>query len=277
MSKPDKQLAALLSLLQDDDPRVASLAMEQVLKLGNVAEQTIAELQEDGNQQLRHRIHQLSSILARRRTRQEFVAAVHADALSLWEGVCKINELYDPQCNLDAIRKQIRELAAELPAGTIGASRIAALMKKRDYLVPEEDTLDSELYMMDSALETKYGSAPALCVVAMQVGSLRRWKAEAVLYEGRMCLLEENDVLVDPAANWKVRNLESSEKLHRCSKRDVWYIFLAQLFLVALVDGQLRDLYHFGDLLTALNQGSVDELPYPLGETGVRIGGEVDR
>jgi hypothetical protein len=48
---------------------------------------------------------------------------------------------------------------------------------------------------------------------------------------------------------------------------DVLLSVLVQLFLIALVDGQLRDLYHFGDLLTALNNEDVDALPFPLGRS----------
>jgi hypothetical protein len=166
---------------------------------------------------------------------------------------------------MERVNRGVRELASELPGVHVKAADIAALMKEKEFFVPEEDMLDGELYMVDSVLETRYGSAIALSVLAFRLGELRDWKADLVLFEGRLCLLEKDGILLDPASRWKVHPLEESDKLHRCGKKDVWFMFLSQLFLIALVEGQLRDLYHFGDLLTALNEGSVDDLPAPLG------------
>jgi len=260
----DKSFGALLSLLQDDDAKVASLAMEQFLKLGDVSA-ALARFQEDGDSRVRHRIHQIGSIVIRRKARQAFIDNVRSGQPDLWQGVCQINGLYDPQSSMDKVNRSVRELASELPGIHVKAADIAALMKEKEFFVPEEDMLDGELYMVDSVLETRYGSAIALCVLAFRLGELRDWKADPVLFEGRLCLLEKDGVLLDPANKWKVHALEESDKLHKCAKKDVWFMFLSQLFLIALVEGQLRDLYHFGDLLTALNEGTIDDLPAPLG------------
>lgn len=261
-----------MSLLQDDDPKVASLAMEQFLKLGDVGA-AVAEFQEDGNSKVRHRIHQISSIIIRRQARDQFIQAVRNGTCTLWEGVSRINVLYDPQSSIQKTDAMVRELARELPATGSTAETIAELMTEKEFTMPDEDMLDGELYMMDSVLETKYGSAAALCVLARQVGELRDWKAVPVLFEGRLCLLQSPGILLDPAHKWRLHALEESDKLHTCAKRDVWYMFLTQLFLIALVDGQLRDLHHFGDLLTALNDGNVGQLPYPLGGGGEEAAG----
>jgi len=260
----DKEFDALLSLLQDDDAKVASLAMEQFLKLGDV-NQAVATYQEDGNTRVRKRMHQISGIMMRREARGKFIDAVRGDHPTLWEGICRINGLYDPRSSVDKTNRQVRELASELPAVNVGAKDIAALMAEKEFVVPEEDVLDGELYMMDSLLETKYGSPAALCILASRVGELRDWSAAPVLFEGRLCLLEKDGILLDPASRWKVHELSESDKLHTCTKKDVWFMFLSQLLLIALVEGQLRDLYHFGDLLTALNGNSINDLPYPLG------------
>lgn len=264
MRTTDKEFDALLSLLQDEDAKVASLAMEQFLKLGDVSH-ALARFQEHGNSRIRHRIHQIGSIILRRKAKRQFTQAVDEDTPSLWQGVCEINQLYDPQSNIDKLNRQVRELASELPGIQVKAADVAALMKEKEFLVPDEDVLDGELYMMDSVMDTRYGSAVALAVLAGRLGELRDWEAAPVLFEGRLCLIEKEGVLLDPAGKWKVSLLKESDKLHTCAKADVWFMFLSQLFLVALVEGQLRDLYHFGDLLTALNGHNVDDLPYPLG------------
>ncbi|MDT8391448.1 MAG: hypothetical protein RRC34_13170 [Lentisphaeria bacterium] len=265
MKTSDKEFSALLSLLQDDDTKVASLAMEHFLKLGDLGT-AIAMYQDDGDSQVRKRMHQMSAILSRRNARKQFIEAVRENVPELWDGVCRVNILYDPQASLDKINRQARDLASGLPASGTGVKAVAAFMKDREFMVPNEDILDGELYMMDSVLETNFGSAAALCALASRVGELRGWESRPVLFEGRLCLLGHENILVDPGNDWKLRKLDADHKVHACAKKDVWMMFLSQLFLIALVDGQLRDLYHFGDLLTALNGGTVNDLPYPLGE-----------
>ncbi len=266
MNQDNERLNALLSLLQDENLKVASLAMEQFLKLGQLAEKTIAEHQESSDPQLRCRIHQLSSILARRRARQRFIQAVGSEDISVWDGVCQINALYDPAFKLKAVVKGVRALSAELGRGTASSAGIAALMRSHDFAVPSDDLLDVDLYLVESVLESKYGSPPLLCALAAEIGRLRGWSATVVLHEGKFCLMDEHNLLIDPAAGWRMTYLKSADRVHPCGRKDLWFGILAQLFLVTLIEGHLRDLYHFGDLLTALNGMSLEELPYPLGE-----------
>ena len=259
------RISALLSLLQDDDLKVASLAMEQFLKLGDVADQTVAHHQESRDPHLRHRIHQLSSILARRRARREFIRAVEQEDMSLWDGVCQINALYDLQFSPSRAEGRCAELVGKLRAGTVGPPRIAALMREEEFSVPEEDTLDVDLYLIERVFEIKYGSPATLCALVHHLGQMAGWFSTIVLYNGRFCLIDRNQLLVDPTEDWHIAKLEAADKIHPCAKKHVWLGILTQMFLISLVEGHLRDLYHFGQLLTALNGTSLRLLPYPLG------------
>ncbi len=266
MKAEDQKINALLSLLQDDDPKVASLAMEQFLKLEQAADRTIAENQDTHDPRLRHRIHQLSSIMARRRLRQGFVAAVAQEELTLWEGICQINVLYDPQCSRQQVDENVELLTSELAGDTVTTAGLAALMRQNEYSVPGEDLLDVELYLIESVLETKYGSPALLCVLAQQVGQTGGWASTIVLHEGRFCLMDSSNLLIDPSLGWNLVRMKREDRVHPCGRKDVWLGVLTRLFMVALIEGDLRDVYHFGDLLTALNGGDTDELPYPLGD-----------
>lgn len=262
------RVSALLTLLQDDDVRVASLAMEQFLKLGGEAEATIAEFQEAHDPQLRQRIHQLSSILARRRRRLDFIEAVTGEHITLWDGLQQINTLYDARCSTALVRKAVEELVQRLDGQPPTTPRIAELMREQEFTVPEEDTLDVDLYLIQRVLDTRYGSAATLCALAYKIGEDLEWSFTIVLHDGRFCLIDRNNLLLDPSEGWHISKLKAKDKIHPCARRDVLLGILTQLFLVALVAGQLRDLYHFGDLLAALNGTSVDTLPFPLGGGG---------
>ena len=266
--KQDPQITALLSLLQDDDPKVASLAMEQFLKLEDVADETIASYQDCHDPVLRQRMHQLSSIRSRRRARMEFLDGVENSRMSVWEGIRRINRLYDPQCNLRLLSRRIRELRKRAADALTTTTRTAAFMREQGFCVPSEAVLEVDLYLADSILDIRFGSAALLCALAQHLGrTCGGWEATIALYEGRFCLLDDKNLALDPAEGWKITRLEPSRNLHPCSRQDVWMAVLTQLFMIALVESNLRDLYVFGDLLTALNGDSVDSLPHPLGKT----------
>lgn len=270
MNKPrpvnNERISALLTLLQDDDVKIASLAMEQFLQLGHDADETIAEHQESQDPQLRQRIHQLSTILVRRRMRDEFLHALADGSLTLWRGIVAINVLYDSAVNVEFIEREIETLTKAIAAGDPGAAHVAKVMKDRELRVPSEEILDVDLYLVDRILEEGTGSAALLCAIAQQAAG-EHWPATIVLRNGRFCLLDADHTLVEPTEGWRLTKLNAEERVHPCSIKDSLLAVLTQLFLVSLVDGSLRELYHFGSLLTALNRNELDALPYPLGKS----------
>ncbi|NOY82583.1 MAG: hypothetical protein GXP31_16415 [Kiritimatiellaeota bacterium] len=268
MNTERQTVSALLNLLQDENVKVASLAMEQLLKLGTAAEQAIAEHQEAQDPHLRTRIHQLSTILGRRRARLEFIQAVRNENVDLWEGVLWINALYDPDCRLDLVNDTLTDLRARVGPGTPSTPRLAALMRDQEFAVPDQDVLDVDLFLAERVLETRFGSPAVLCPLALEIGAQTGWRATIVLFEGRFCLVDRNHLLLDPGNDWHVVKLGDTDRFHPCARKHIWLGILAQLFLVCLVDGHLRDLHHFGVLLTALNDSALDALPHPLGECG---------
>lgn len=260
------QLNALLSLLQDDNIRVASLAMEQFLNLGTDAEETLAEYQESNDPKLRRRIHQLSGILLRRRFRLEFLNSVKNENICVWNGIVQINQLFDPQCNTAAVEREMKMMSDTFKSAGSTTAHIATTMRENEFIVPDEDTLDVDLYLIERVLGTKYGCPALLCPLAHQIGKLAGWRSSIVLYEGRFCLMDGDNLLIDPTNGWHIARVGELERIHPCGRKDLWLGVLAQLMLVTLVEGNLRDIYHFGDLLTRLDDEDIDSLPFPLGE-----------
>lgn len=261
----ERQLSALVTLLQDDNPQIASLAMEHLLSLGPVADETIAEYQESHDPQLRQRVHQLSSILARRRSRDAFIAALGQENLSLWDGIVQIHSLYEPIPPRETLEARVDEVAADLQSGETMTHQIADLMREKEFTVPSDDILDVDLFLVNRVLETRYGHAALLCVLAKRIASDAGWNATICLHGGRFCLIDRDHILLKPSEGWQYGKIGTEERIHPCSRKDVLMAILAQLFMVALIDGQLKDLHHFGTILTALNDQPLAALPYPLG------------
>jgi hypothetical protein len=266
--KKNSTLDALLTLIQDEDTKVASLAMEQLLKLGPVAEEAIAHYQEANNPHLRYRMHQMSGVMARRRARLDFIEAIKKESVSLWDGVLEINALYDLQCSRDRVERMVEEMAATLSQDVADTAHLAAYMREQEFTVPEDDLLDVDLYLIEQVVQGKYGSSALLCSLLHHLGEKVGWSSVIVLHEGRFCLIDNEHLLLDPTDGWQLIKLEKSDMIHPCGRKDVWLGILSQLFLVVLVEGQLRDLHHFGDLLAALDNVELNALPYPLGNQG---------
>lgn len=261
----------LLELLRDDNIRVASLAMEQMLKLGDDVERTLAEYQEDTDPRLRGRIHQMGAIIARRRARERFLQAVRNETISLWNGVMEINVLYDPDCNTRDIEDTMDEFVGAAPTDSLNAPAVASFLRELQFAFPDEDTLDIDLYLIERVLATRFGAPALLCALGRTIGERIGWQSTVVLHEGRFCLIDDDGYVMDPGAGWHLSRLQSEDRFHPCGRKDVWLGILAQIFVVALVEGNLRDLHHFGDLMTSLDGRAAESLPYPLGEAGERV------
>lgn len=72
--------------------------------------------------------------------------------------------------------------------------------------------------------------------------------------------------MLDPSDGWNIAHPRSAKKIRPCGRQDVWLSILSQLFLVALVEGNLRNINVCGDLLTVFDNGRVEDLPYPIGQ-----------
>lgn len=269
MNSNDSKTTALLTLLQDENPRIAALAMEQFLKREQVLDTLIAEYQDTADKRLRQRLHQLSSILTQRRARREFVSNVQDQSYSLWQGVCRLNQIYDSECSQKKIARMTTDICNESDQFLTNAPRLASFMKESDFSVPSRLLMDIDFYLIDSVLEFRIGSSALLCALAQHIGwRLGKWSSSVVLYQGSYCLVDSQNLLVDPLNNWQVENLEETDRFHPCSRQDVWLGILSQMFLVALTEGNLPDSYHLGRLMTALNGDRMDCFPYPLGKRG---------
>jgi len=176
-----------------------------------------------------------------------------------------INALYDLRCRPENVEESVRALRDKLGRRMTAATLLAAFMRDQEFAVPEEDTLDIDLYLIERVIESRFGSPALLCALTRELGRRAGWFSTIVLFEGRYCLIDRSSFLVDPAGDWRVMRLKGAEKFHPCARKHVWLGILAQMFLVSLVEGSLRDLHHIGDLLTVLNDETLDTLPYPLG------------
>jgi hypothetical protein len=267
-ASPD-EMPAILTLLQDDDDCVASLVMEHLLSAGEPELlDTVAEYQEAPNPLLRHRIHQLSSILSRRQVQAGMIREIKNNALGSWETACQLNRLYGGRhYSQSAVDEEVARLLDSCKeAGIRTAGGLAGFLRDQRFSVADKnDMFDIRLHMIQEVLLDRLGSEILLCVLMQHLGSKIGWNSAVVVYHGTFCLIDSQRQLVEPLERWRLVKLDEKEAVHACSRRDVFLAMLSQLFMAATVEGSLRDLYQFGSQLSLLREAAWDDLPYPLG------------
>jgi hypothetical protein len=258
-------VSALISLLEDDDKQVSTLAMEELLTMDQELDALVAELQESTSPILRSRIHQIGNILNIRRARMAFIDKVKTGQMSLWDGLLQINYQYNPRMGFASVDKAMSELTSRLPKRP-NSARIAAFMRNEGFTHPVEDVLGADLYLVEDALIQRVGSPILLSVLARHLGEQCGWHSTLVLYRGKHCLVDGHYNLLEPAEGWRISPLNGLDKQHPCGDRDVWLTVLSQLFLAALMEGSLQAIHRMGNILALLSGGEFDLLPFPLGE-----------
>ena len=259
-----KKIDALLSLLQDEDRQVSSMAMEELLHLDKDVDQLLAELQETDNPILRGRIHQLSCILKLRRARTAFIDSVRDNSVSLWEGLQAINYQFNPRMNIHDIDRMVEELDRQLPP-RLSCVRLASFMRKEKFTFTDEDSLGADLYLIEDVLLQRVGTPILLALLAQKLAAGRDFHTSLVLHKGRHCLLDTNCNLIAPADNWRVTRLSNNERLHPCGTQDAWLTILSQHFVSAVQEGRLHAIHRVGSILAKLCGGEFSKLSFPLG------------
>jgi len=265
MKSEQTKISALLNLLEDEDSQVSTLAMEQLLLLERGADDLLQEFQEAANPRLRGRIHQLGSILKIRRSRNAFIHEALNSTLSLWAGLLHINYQYNPRLNFESVDGMLNELAARLPA-KLTTVRLCAFLRDENFQYTQEDTLGSDLFLVEDVLVQRVGSPILLSVIAHCLGEKAGWHSSPVLYHGRHCLIDDSHGnLIEPADGWKITRYSRDDRLHPCGDRDIWLTVLCQLFLAAMLEGRLQAIHRVGAILARLCGAGTGSLPYPLG------------
>lgn len=264
MNHPKHTINALINLLEDEDRHVSTLAMEQLLHQEQTIDQLVAEFQESHNPILRSRIHQLSNILKMRRCRNLFVESVRHSSISLLEGAIKINYLYNPVMNMTETRKAFRDLARKLPSD-LSSSRLGEFLREENFIHTTEDMLGADLYLIEDVLLQRVGSSLLLSLIANELSRSAGIHNQIVIYRGKHSLLDDSNNLIDPSENWRISRAKQNDRLHPCTKNDIFLTILSQLFLSAIFEGRLQSIYRVCLPLTDLCGGKLGDLPFPLG------------
>lgn len=260
------EIDALLKLLDDDDPQVTALVMENLLQRKNQLKSKLAELQESNNPKLRERIHQIESIITRKQRLQTFLNNLNKGKVSLWQDLIYINKLVDSALSKNDVQKQFKNLTDKVDTAELTCLDLCEFMREQGFMVPEEDVLDPDLYLIDAVLTCGLGSPLMSAIIAQKIAKEFHLELSIVLCKGKHFLLDPEDNLISPQNGWTFKKLKKGSKIYPCTQKDCIESMIAFLYLSAVTEGQLKLIYTFSKIIAILSNTTLEKLPYPIGK-----------
>lgn len=260
------EIEALINLLQDEDPQIAVIAMEKLLANPAFIKNHLRELQESPDPCLRTRVHQMESIITRKQQLEDFTERVKNNKIELWEDLIFLNKIIDRSLKTESITTNFQELQDKIPRKQMTTLEIAAFMREQSFSCPNEDILDPGLFLVYEVLTCCLGNPLLMCIIARQLAAKHQKRLTIVLHKGRHCLVSDESSFIDPQNGWSVTKLKQNAKVYPCTNRDILLTVISQLYLSALIEGQLRIIAFLSKMMAALSNTTVNEFPYPVGK-----------
>ncbi|MDD7985345.1 hypothetical protein PQO01_10310 [Lentisphaera marina] len=257
---------ALLKLLEDEDQKIATIAISKLLQYGPEIFPALRELQESANPLIRQRVHQIEAILEKKICLKDFIKRIENDEILIWEDLIFLNSIYYPELRRSDLQSSMEEAYKNLSSGEFNTAKLCNYMKDKSYYVPKNDILDSGINLISSVLINGEGSPLMLCIIAQLLGRRFHWPFQIVLHKGHHCLIDNHKMLIEPAHNWKCTLIDEKIKAHPCSEKGLILTVIANLYLSALVEGQLKILHTLSTLMSKISNTELADFPYPIGK-----------
>ena len=261
---PASELKVLLSLLQDEDESVTSLAMEKILPSAEL-DKFIATYQDDNDPMLRRRCYQMGYITTYRRQLAELIAALKENSFDLWQSVLMLDRLYDSQSSLKYLENLYINLQDDYSSRKDSLRGLVRFLKDRSFITPSQNWFDISNYLIGDVFENRVGAAVVLCILARQLGASRNITLNICLHSGRYCLVDEKYTIVDPSNDWKITGNIPPDLFHLCSRKEILIALLFQLYSLAVISWDPFDIFLFQKILSSYYDFPDNAMPYPVG------------
>ena len=256
----------LLDLLDDDDAP-AALAMADLLQRDSPElDSAIRARQGSRNTRLRRRIHQLESVLLRRRRRQQLVRDLEQGNLSLFDACVQLHISWFDNDQIQEIVQRWNALKRELAEKPVDSIRgMAEFLQKKGFQTPERNEMDAEYFCIGNVLDEGVGADLMLSAMACMLGETVDLQLEVVRRGPDFGFTDCLGRFVLPSSGWNVlssRDLEIPCTLWR--KEEILKFILSLLYLCAVGTDSFRYLNALGgNLAASAGLPDLQFLPYP--------------
>jgi len=261
---PEKDIASLLSLLDDEDESIAVYAMGELLdresRLGNM----LGILQESPDPLLRRRVHQLQAAITLRQRRRRFQTLLNMPDFDLKQGLIEAHLQWFDNDSRPDIEKRWTLFFASANNGE-AVPRLADLarqMRKCGMTAVPESAMIPENYCIGTVLENRTGAASLLCAAGWVM--LGDPSVRAVRVLGEFGLLDGDRKLLLPQKDWQLSSVSGTEQWEYWDRRSLLKFISFMLFSHAVTSDSFRYIQTIGQALSGGPDGMLPEtLPYP--------------
>ena len=240
----NKKIAALITLLEDDDINISTTAMKELLKeQKSDLSEALKELQESENSLLRRRIHQLQAILKIRDNRNHLSQKLLDNRANLLEGIMEIHLLWYDRDNDEVLKEQLEDLLKSAENSKLKTlNDLAFFMKKQAFAVSNSIELDADSYCLGAVLDSKNGADILLCCLVQVIADCFEIECSIVARANKFYLFDNSRTLLNPVV-WeteKLDNIKSSISLESMSVDRILRFMIYQLLLCAVTTSSYR-------------------------------------
>lgn len=176
--RTEGELRALISLLADEDYRMAQLVIQALLDAGDAALPYLRAAQEHPDTRIRGRARALLEEFRLRNLQRRFAVfgAMPDGAQELLEGALLVSEYADPEQDAGEIRRQIDDMAEAARERIAGLSPLEALRAFNRYFFVAKgfragDKADPDNHFLSRLLDRRQGIPISLSVLYVLVGT----------------------------------------------------------------------------------------------------------
>lgn len=268
------QVQAAMDFVGDTDELVSSLAMEKILQSGQ-AEQALATIQDDPDENTRRHAHQLGTLIQRKHILKSIVSDFEQARLPILTAMVKVDLLYDTSSSLSFLNGRLQELyddfAGWLQNPSVAARDLNAIcefMDERGFYVPPLPWLGIEEYLLGDVMDN-YGDAVPLVLAALcqELGKRNHIKVNVIAWNGFIALLDRlNGTVCVLEKGWEAQKLERRDQVVHLNDQQLFLLYLNSLLASSIACWEAYDVHLFWEILQAIHGIQGNPLPYPFGE-----------
>ena len=268
------QVQAALDFVGDTDELVSSMAMEKILQSGQ-AEQALATIQDDPDENTRRHAHQLGTLIQRKHILKSIVSDFEQARLPILTAMVRVDLLYDTSSSLSFLNGRLQELyndfAAWLKNPSVTERNLDALcefMDSRGFYVPPLPWLGIEDYLLGDVMDN-YGDAVPLVLAALcqELGRQNHIKVNVIAWNGFIGLLDRlKGTVCVLEKGWEVQKLDKRDQVVHLNDQQLFLLYLNSLLASSIACWEAYDVHLFWEILQAIHGIQGNPLPYPFGE-----------
>lgn len=269
----DNHLKSLLTLLNDDNDDIARAAMLELIdKYRDELNVILSELQESNYPLLRKRCHQLQSFISLQQRRENLSNYIHSEnsQMPLIDALIEFHLLWFDKDSFVDIKQDCADFIKTFKVNPSKLLQsIKQFMQECQFAVLDENSTDSELYMLGAVLDSKHGAEgffATLIIALLELANINN--VHVIKFENHLYIYDPYmHQRLSITHNWEILPFDiANQNIEIFSKNTLLKYLLAIAFANSINNDEFRYTQVLGEILTTNPTHSLSFLPYPYGK-----------